>query len=179
MADQTAVRTPFVGLIEFKFTTTKTTQCFEWIGSKKPLLPITDVYLAMFLAERSHLNDYGRVIVGATYLVCKDGSVSSPELDVVVGKPPASARWALVDGRLHSPVCTDLPWDMSISDTEHLDMALALITDNREAAMAVVSASSHKGRIDHALMVDDEDDAKLEAKLVELRDWGRYHHLGD
>lgn len=179
MDDLAGIRKPFEGKIAFTFSPAKTAACLEWVGGFLPAgTLVQDAMLALLVAERSHLNDYGRPIFGATYRLCGD-EVTSNDISTVLARPAADARWSLQDGRILAPDSPDVPWDMSPSDAEHINEALHLVARSRTEALAIAQRSCIDGMVDYSLMLDDESDVMLRMKLENLVDWGRYFHLGN
>ena len=65
--------------------------------------PITqfEALKALFLADRSHLNEYGRPVTFDAYMAMKDGPVASLAYDVLKG-PGANAEAGIVESLWHS-----------------------------------------------------------------------------
>lgn len=74
-------------LIRFKFSPAKARAAIHWMVSKRPGIDLHTLLKACYFADKSHLNEWGRPIFGATYRAMKFGPVPLEIYEMAKGEP--------------------------------------------------------------------------------------------
>lgn len=186
-------RDPYIGLmtmLKFRFDEEKALETLCLVAERWP--GVTPFYLSktLYLAEREHLNRYGRPIFGDTYIAMQNGPVPSATYDVFKGDllfagDPAAFTKALEVRRSDGPpqLFARRPADvdaLSDTDIECIDGAIGRC---KGRSFKSLSQETHEHRawyetpadtaIDYALMFD-EGNPSAEALLDEAREYAAY-----
>lgn len=132
--------------IRFKFSAAKATAAIHWMVATRHDLDLHAALKACYFADKSHLNEYGRPIFGATYKAMKFGPVPLEIYEMMKGEAIwlGESRmdrfpWRLDGFRLRSIDNGDADLSaLSESDLQHLeaglDRSLAMNFNERTAA---------------------------------------------
>lgn len=177
MTDMAAIRTEFLGRINFRPSLSKLESCMKFLRAAWPYGTADDIRLALLVAEQSHMSVYGRPVTGCQYLV-SDGIV------VLAGSVTNETIPAKNDGTEAALPVHDIDAmedafpNLSGSDLQHMTRAVTRCTSDRPAIMEEIRSWIHEGKADYALMVAEDDAERLLCKLDDLSSWGKYFYLG-
>jgi len=73
--------------IFYKTNYTKAIEAIVWLADKKPRIDIYHIAKVLYYAEKTHLNKYGRPIIGDTYIKMPYGQVPSGVRDLITKNP--------------------------------------------------------------------------------------------
>jgi uncharacterized phage-associated protein len=177
--------------IAYRVDFTKAIELIVWIANKKPDIDIYHVAKILYYAEKTHLNKYGRPIVGATYIRMPFGQVPSEIRDLITKnawmvEPDDLDRFSVsveVNKKPHHKLKPLRRADMdyfSDTDIECLEKSLNRYADMSFDELKVISRRERSyietepnQPIDYSLMVDNDNPNKDEI-LEELCDTAHY-----
>lgn len=164
--------------IIFKVNPSKALEAIVYIASKVDHVDTYHTVKTMFFADKKHLNDYARPILGDTYIKMKNGPVPSAVLDIINRKKDRISADIYAKALDAFDVSTDRKKyitpkreanlnEFSETDIECLDYAINFckgksfgqlkdITHEEEAWRA----ASENGCMDYELMLDDSNPNK-------------------
>lgn len=131
--------------IRFRFAADKALAILHWVALRHPAIGIKAVLAACYLAEKDHLNRFGRPIFGASYRAMTSGPVPVEIYQMLKGEPYWLAETARerfpweISGTDLFPVVSDEPSldCLSKSDLDAvaaaIDKAMRLRLDRRTA----------------------------------------------
>ena len=113
--------------LRFRFDPVKAIAAIAWLANKKPGISRHTTMKTLFYADKWHLNQYGRPIVGDTYVRMEYGPVASETYNIIKGESFALEQFAavpfVVDGKHIRPEGELDITSLSESDVEALTWA--------------------------------------------------------
>jgi uncharacterized phage-associated protein len=85
-------------MIHFRNNPSKSLEVILWLANKRPGIDFHAILKLLFFADKEHLNEYGRPIVGGTYNALNYGPVSQPTYDILKRDPLAMEVLGADDG---------------------------------------------------------------------------------
>lgn len=173
--------------IRFKISYDKAIETIVWLANKKPQIDIYHIVKILFFADKKHLNEYGRPVLGDTYKHMDNGPVPSAVRDIVTQNLFLSPRHlqnikeSLEIDTKENYYKTAAKRDpnysyFSKSDLECLEDALAKYGEmtfeelyNLTHQEKCYTKTDDRGTIDYALMIDDDNPNK-ESLLISLQE---------
>lgn len=70
-------------MIRFQMNEKKTLEALVWLASRHPGLTRHALVKVLYFADKRHLHDYGRPVIGDEYVAMRDGMVPSRVLDML------------------------------------------------------------------------------------------------
>ncbi|MEY0337393.1 Panacea domain-containing protein [Providencia stuartii] len=70
-------------MVNIKFDSEKALEAILYVASKAPIPDIYHVIKILYFADLKHLERYGRLVTGDTYIAMKDGPVASGAYDII------------------------------------------------------------------------------------------------
>lgn len=86
-------------MIHFRNNPAKSLEVILWLAHRRPGIDFHAILKLLFFADKAHLNEYGRPIVGGTYSALPYGPVSQPTYDILKGEPLAMEVLGLDEDR--------------------------------------------------------------------------------
>jgi uncharacterized phage-associated protein len=175
-------------MLRFQFNEKKGVEALTYIASRWPGVTAFFAAKTLFFAEKLHLNNYARPIVGDTFIAMPNGPVPSTLYDFIKGQlyeagDPEAIRAALsvqndpfprITARREADIET-----LSVSDVECLDAAIAFC---RQRSFSLLSSLTHRerawmeapvnGAMDYEAMIDEQPDR--DALVEEVREFAVY-----
>jgi uncharacterized phage-associated protein len=85
-------------MIHFRNNASKSLEVILWFAQKRPGIDFHAILKLLFFADKEHLNEYGRPIVGGAYNALPYGPVSQPTYDILKREPLAMEVLGAGDG---------------------------------------------------------------------------------
>ncbi len=164
--------------ISYRINYEKAIEALTWLAAQKPKIDIYHVAKVLYYAEKTHINKYGRPIIGDTYIRAKYGQMPSGVRDLIKKNKWLGQQYLDL---LSSSLVVDRPYDkltalrtpkleyFSDTDVECLKNALSKYGDlsfddllwvsHQEKAWLQTEA---KKPIDYLLMIDDDNPNRAE-----------------
>jgi len=177
--------------MSYRMNYEKAIEVMVWLANKNPGIDIYHVAKILYYAEKTHLNRYGRPIIGATYIKMEFGQVPSEIRDLItknawVVEPDHLEKFSAAikidkepHDKLNSLRNADLKY-FSDTDIECLEESL---NKHGNLSFAQLKKISHEERtwinteqnekIDYLLMVDEDNEDKKEI-IEDIRTSSQY-----
>ncbi|MGD0625064.1 MAG: Panacea domain-containing protein [Thermodesulfobacteriota bacterium] len=158
----------------------KAIEAMVWLANKNPFIDIYHVAKILYYAEKTHLNKYGRPLIGATYIRMPYGQVPSEIRDIInnntwMVEPEYLERFCasikVMEGRYPKLTSLREPDTDYFSETD-IQCLQESLDKYKDLSFDELKRISHeersyketepKEKIDYLLMVDEENENKDE-----------------
>ena len=174
-------------MLRFLFNEKRGLEALVYIATKWPGVTVLVFSKILFFAEKKHMNEYGRPIVGDSFVAMHAGPVPSALYDFIKGKldlasDPQAILAALNVGKEYGrPLKARREPDTALfapSDIECLDAAIDFCRDKAPFSLSdqthldpAWAKAERNGEIDYADMLYGEN---RDEKLVDAQDFAAY-----
>jgi len=177
--------------ITYRMNYEKAIEAIVWLANKYPDIDIYHVAKILYFAEKTHLNRYGRPIIGATYIRMDFGQVPSEVRDLItkntwmvepnylkrfsesikINKEPYEKLTSLRNADINQFSDTDIEC-LEESLTKYGDLTFAQLKEISHTEQTWIDTEQN-GTIDYLLLVDEENEDKEEI-IEDIRALSQY-----
>lgn len=177
--------------IFYRMNYTKAIESIVWLANKYPNIDIYHVAKILYFAEKTHLNKYGRPIIGATYIRMDFGQVPSEVRDLItkntwmvepdylkcfsksveINKDPYEKLTSLRNADINLFSDTDIEC-LEESLSKYGDLTFAQLKEISHTEKTWIDTEQNE-KIDYLLMVDGENEDKEEI-IEDIRELSQY-----
>jgi len=160
---------------QYNISHKKAIEVIVWLSNKQPRIDIYHIVKIMFFADKMHINQYGRPLIGDTYIKMQYGPVPSVIHDLITDSmwlSPRQAKKISTSIKVGSkkefyPVTALRGADLSYFSKSDLKCLLESFERYKDSSFDELYTLTHKERcyiettekspIDYALMIDDDN----------------------
>jgi uncharacterized phage-associated protein len=169
----------------------KAIEAMVWLANRNPGIDIYHVAKILYYAEKTHLNRYGRPIIGATYIRMEFGQVPSEVRDLITKnawmvEPDYLKRFSAaikINKEPYDKLKALRKADMNYFSDTDIECLEESLNKYGKLSFSELKKISHKERtwieteenddIDYLLMVDEEDENREET-IEDIRTISQY-----
>lgn len=176
---------------QYQMNYEKAIEAIVWLANKNPGIDIYHVAKILYYAEKTHLNSYGRPIIGATYIRMEFGQVPSEVRDLItknawmvepdylkrfsaaikINKEPHDKLTSLRNADMNYFSDTDIEClEESLKKYGHLSFEQLKRINHDERTWIDIEQNDE---IDYLLMVDEDNEGKEEI-IEDIRTSSQY-----
>ena len=177
--------------VSFHISHDKAIEAIVWLAKNKPGIDIYHVSKILFYADKLHLNQYGRPILGDTYIKMPYGPAPSTVLDLIKGQEyllspnqlEEMARAVTVTEDNFSSITAKREPELDYFSVSDLKCLQASFDENSDLSFDDLFKATHNEKcyqksndgqpIDYALIIDD-DNPNREGLLEHIEELSSY-----